>query len=540
METRNETFSNQFYAGWDADLDLQRVLETLLRNLWLIILAAILGGAAAWGVSQLQPPIYEARTQVLVTRASSPVGGSNDLVQYATLRELTATYAALLKENWIREEVSRRVGGEISKKAIKISTSTNTMLVNISVRDPDPERAVAIANTLVQVLIEQNETLQATRYTEAERRLNLQIQQVQAQIDALKQQMLEENTPEKAEDLRTELSLYQKLYLDLLDKRETLRLQKLQNMPNVVQVSPARLLEGPVAPKTLMNTLLGAILSTTVAIGAVFLREKLDTSVRREEDLEVIGLPLLITVAMAKDLKEGEGPYVMLKPRSPYAESLRLLRTNLEFLSVDAPLRTLLFTSTGPKEGKTTLAVNLGAIMAQGGKRVVVIDADMRRPRLHKVLGVVNRSGLSTLFRARIPAVEVCRQWNDTPFYFMTTGGIPPNPAELLSSERMRQILQELIEAFDAVILDAPPGFVAETQALAAQVDGVLISGRFGSTNRKHLEKMLESLRRLGARILGGVFIVSPSTANANGYGYSYSYYHSYDYESLPKKKPLV
>ncbi len=489
-------------------------------------------------VSQLQPPVYEARTQVLVTRASSPVGGNSDLVQYATLRELTATYAALLKEDWIREEVSRRVGGEISKKSIKISTSNNTMLVNISVRDTDPERAVAIANTLVQVLIEQNEKLQATRYTEAERRLNLQIQQVQAQINALKHQMLEENPPEKAEDLRTELNLYQKLYLDLLDKRETLRLQKLQNMPNVVQVSPAQLLEDPVAPKTLMNIILGAFLSAAVAIGVVFLREKLDTSVRREEDLQVIGLPLLVTVAMVKDLQEGKGPYVMLKPRSPYAESLRLLRTNLEFLSVDAPLRTLLFTSVGPKEGKTTLAVNIGAIMAQGGKRVVVVDADMRRPRLHKMLGVVNRTGLSTLFRAKIPVVEVCRQWNDTPFYFMTTGGIPPNPAELLSSERMRQILQELIEAFDTVILDAPPGFVAETQALAAQVDGVLIAGQFGLTHRRHLEKMLESLRRLGARILGGVFIVSSAAASASHYGYSY--YHAYDYETIPGEKPLT
>jgi len=512
----------------EGEGDVQWIVDLLWRYAGLFVLAMALGALGAFIASRLQAPVYEAKTQVLVTRASSPIGGSSDLVQYASLRELTATYSALLKQDWVRKEVSNRIGGEIDKKAIRVSTSTNTLVIDIAVRDPDPARAVKIADTLVQVLIEQNEALQASRYTEAERRLSLQLSQLSTQIDALKRR-LEEASPEEQANIRAEMELYQRIYADLLDKRESLRLQKLQAMPNVVQIHPAQASDEPVSPRTLLNTLLGGIVGLALAGGGVFLKETLDNTVRTEEEVKAAGAPVLATLAPAKDLREGHGPFAMQNPRAPYVESLRVLRSNLAFLAVNAPLHSLVVTSPGPGEGKTSIALNLGAVFAQAGKRVVVVDADMRRPRVHQVLGTTNRLGLSVAFRMDVPVVRLCKQWKDTTLYFLSAGPLPPNPAELVASVKMEQILQELKSAFDIVILDTPPGFLADAQTLAARADGVLVVARMGKTNRHHLQEVVAQLRQAGEAWVGVVLLTDHQRRwKRQPYNYYTAYYHAY------------
>lgn len=633
------------------EIDLRYYLGLVWRYLWLIILALVLGIGAGYGISRLQSPVYEAKTQVMVTRSSSQQSVT-DLTQALNTQQLTQTYAEILSQDWLRQIVSQRTGVEITKDQIKIKTTTNAPIIYISVEHSDPGTAVKIADTLVEVLIEQNNLIQAGRYSEAEESLNLQIsemekkiadvqaeleksrettyrqqlqdaqnnietarsklfeileqlaqvkaigtteqaqfllQNAQAQRDYLlgqgdsaseqnsqKIQDLEqyirwltpltqpgaiqstiadlekqrdeqqallatyqeaynrllntnvaEITSQDIKELENTLSLYQQIYLNLLSNRENVRLQKLQNMPNVVQIFRAIPSDAPIRPRPLLNMGIGAAAGLFLALAIIFLRDALDTTVHSKEDIErKVGLPVLGMIAKIEDTRDASQPYVDYKPRSPIAETFRKLRTNLEFASVDAPLKMIIVTSALPSEGKTTISLNLAAIYAQGGKRVAVIDADMRKPMLHRVAGLSNRMGLSDLFRSDMPIKEIMRSPNGNErLYLITSGKLPPNPSELLASMRMGQILENLLNMVDLVIIDTPPMLVAaDAQILAARSDGVLIVAEPYRTPIESLQASVEALRRVNARVLGVVFNRVPP----QDHYYSYYYYREY------------
>ncbi len=650
------------------EIDLRYYLGLVWRYLWLIILALVLGIGAGYGISRLQSPVYEAKTQVMVTRSSSQQSVT-DLTQALNTQQLTQTYAEILSQDWLRQIVSQRTGVEITKDQIKIKTTTNAPIIYISVEHSDPGTAVKIADTLVEVLIEQNNLIQAGRYSEAEESLNLQISEmekkiadvqaeleksrettyrqqlqdaqnnietarsklfeileqlaqvkaigtteqaqfllqnaqaqrdyllgqgdsaseqnsqkiqdleqyirwltpltqpgaIQSTIDNLEKQRDEQQallasyqeaynrllntnvaeiTSQDIKELENTLSLYQQIYLNLLSNRENVRLQKLQNMPNVVQIFRAIPSDAPIRPRPLLNMGIGAAIGLFLALAIIFLRDALDTTVHSKEDIErKVGLPVLGMIAKIEDTRDASQPYVDYKPRSPIAETFRKLRTNLEFASVDAPLKLIIVTSALPSEGKTTISLNLAAIYAQGGKRVAVVDADMRKPMLHRVAGLSNRMGLSDLFRSDMPIKEIMRSPNGNErLYLITSGKLPPNPSELLASMRMGQILENLLNMVDLVIIDTPPMLVAaDAQILAARSDGVLIVAEPYRTPIESLQASVEALRRVNARVLGVVFNRVPP----QDHYYSYYYYHEYkekedDHNSRGDARPTL
>jgi len=218
-------------------------------------------------------------------------------------------------------------------------------------------------------------------------------------------------------------------------------------------------------------------------------------------------------------------PYVALHPRSPAAEAYRILRTNLEFAGVDQPLKTILITSPGPGEGKTTTAANLAVVTAQGHKRVILLDCDLRRPKVHRLFGLPNQTGLSDLFRGTATITDLLHTTQVANLSVLTSGSLPPNPAELLSSGRMAQILQELTELADIIIIDSPPFVVSDSVILGAKVDGVLLLVQPERTPDVAAMAMVSQLRRTGAHILGAVF--NRITADGSGYYGNYRYYQS-------------
>jgi non-specific protein-tyrosine kinase len=222
------------------------------------------------------------------------------------------------------------------------------------------------------------------------------------------------------------------------------------------------------------------------------------------------------------------------------AEAFRSLRANLEFSSVDKPVRRLLVTSPSPGDGKTTVAANLAAIMAQGGRRVVLLDADLRRPKVHRFLGVPNRLGLSDLFRGAVP-LHMVLQTSDRAkdVTIVTSGSLPPNPTELLGSGRMDRILEELGARGDLVVIDSPPSLVADVQVLAAKVDGVVIVIQPGHTHAEEARATLEALQRSGTRVIGVIFNRIPLNRfyYYGGYRYQSPYYNSgYQSYTQPEK----
>jgi polysaccharide biosynthesis transport protein len=333
----------------------------------------------------------------------------------------------------------------------------------------------------------------------------------------------------RLEQLKTQLGLYQQIYINLLNSLESIRLARLQNTPNIVAIEPATAPDVPIRPRPLMNTVLAAAVGLMLAAGIVFLIEYLDDTLKTPDDVErALGIPVLGFVAeMQYKGKSAEEVYVTRQPRSPVSEAFRSLRTNLEFASVERPIHTLLVTSTGPSEGKTTIAANLAAIISQSGKRVALLDADMRRPRVHSLLGLPNRDGLSNLFRGQSSGQTIARKMDNMPnFMVITSGSLPPNPAELLGSEKMVQILHNLQNVNDMVVIDSPPSLVADAQVLAAKVDAVLFVVQPGSTHRETARSSLESFRRAGARVVGVVLNRIPR--NRSYYYGGYKYYSPY------------
>jgi capsular exopolysaccharide synthesis family protein len=352
------------------------------------------------------------------------------------------------------------------------------------------------------------------------------------------------NTTTRLDQLQTTLNLYQGIYLNLLNSLENVRLAKAQNTPNVVPVEPATVPQSPISPQPFRSAALAAAVGLMLAAGIAFLIEYLDDTLKTMEDVErVLQLPVVGYIAQIQyDSDTEESLYVTRQPRSPVSEAFRLLRTNLEFAGVDRPIRRILVTSAGPSEGKTTISTNLAAIMAQGGRRVVLIDADMRRPKVHRFLGLSNKVGLSDMFRSAVAFGKVAQRVEDVhTISVLTSGSLPPNPTELLGSARMEQILEEAEKDADIIIIDSPPSLVADVQVLAGKVDGVVMVIYPGHTQTDGAVATLEMLNRAGARTLGVVLNRIPRN-RADYYGgyrhYSpyYAGYHYYAGEERPSR----
>jgi len=210
-------------------------------------------------------------------------------------------------------------------------------------------------------------------------------------------------------------------------------------------------------------------------------------------------------------------------PKSPISETFRTLRTNIDFSSVDEQIRVIMLTSAGPGEGKSTTASNLAVAYAQSDKKVLVIDADLRKPTMHHTFMKTNRWGLSNVVSGQSAPAEVIVETHVHNLFLMPSGPVPPNPSEMLASKRMTAMLEELKESFDVIIIDTPPALaVTDAQVVATKVDGVLIVIDYGKVKREAAMKVKANLQHVNARMLG---VVINNVDRKNGEGYYYYYY---------------
>jgi capsular exopolysaccharide synthesis family protein len=272
--------------------------------------------------------------------------------------------------------------------------------------------------------------------------------------------------------------------------------------------------------------LLSAAIAFVISAGAAYLLDYLDDTLKSPEEItQVLDLPVIGYISEF-DSSENYGAYVAKQPRSAVAEAFRSLRTDIEFAGVDTPLKTIYVSSTSMSEGKTSIAANLAVILAQSGKNVVLLDADLRKPNVHRKLGLTNKKGLSDVFRSKYDIYEVSVNWRDGNIVVITSGDIPSNPSELLSSNKMDQVLASLGNVADVVVIDGPPFLVTDATILASKVDGVLFVVRYGHTRKKIAQEAIKRLRRSDAKVLGVVMNRVPRGAE-DLYGL-YNYYHEY------------
>lgn len=295
-------------------------------------------------------------------------------------------------------------------------------------------------------------------------------------------------------------------------------------------VTPAVAPASPSTPKTKQNLAMGVFVGLALGLGMTILRTTLDTKIRGESDLRrATTAPLLGGIAFDADA-EKKPLLTQAGHQSPRAESFRQIRTNLQFANVNSNSKTFLVTSSLPGEGKSTTATNMAIAMAQAGQRVVLVDADLRRPSVAQYLGLEPNAGLTTILIGSADVTDVLQPWGEKNLHVLTSGRIPPNPSELLGSEAMSLLLDQLEREFDIVIVDAPPLIpVTDASVLAQKVGGVVLVVGAMKVKTQDLERSLASLDLVGANLLG-VVINLLQTKGADAYAYSY-----YSYESKPE-----
>jgi receptor protein-tyrosine kinase len=287
--------------------------------------------------------------------------------------------------------------------------------------------------------------------------------------------------------------------------------------------------EEPVSPKPVRNLAIGVILGLALGVGMAILRDALDTSISSVDAVtEITAAPLLGSIAY--DSEARANPLITgLDSHAPRVESFRVLRTNLQFVDVDSATKVFVVTSALPEEGKTTTAVNLGITLAQAGYRTMLVEGDLRRPRAAHALGMDQAVGVTTVLLGRVTLDDAVQKHTESDLHVLGSGAIPPNPAELLQSNAMTQLLADLRDQYDMVIVDAPPLLpVTDAALLAAQADGALLVVRHGKTTRDQLTQAVNRLAQVDASPVGVVLNMVPARRR-HGYGYGYGYGYAPD-----------
>lgn len=345
----------------------------------------------------------------------------------------------------------------------------------------------------------------------------LDLEQAQAEeknllalFEAAKQEGFDVNKKQIEFDrLKRESDNDRRLYDLVLKRMKDIELSGLLRTTNVRVLDPARPSYIPVRPDLSRALTLALLVGLLLGLGLALLLEVMDNSVFSQLDVEQrVGVPFLGLVPMIPDPKEAgtRDLYVHHHPKSSIAECCRAIRTNILFMSPERPLKTILVTSTAPQEGKSTSVINLGISMAQSGNRVVLVDTDMRRPRLHKAFQIPNDVGVSTIVVGEGTLDGAIKNTDVPGLFVVPCGPVPPNPAELLHTRAFAKLLEELGQRFDRIILDSPPIHpVADAIVLATQAEGVVLILKAGLTNRTLAKRAVRALKDVKAKIYGAI-----------------------------------
>lgn len=460
-------------------MELQDYLRVIRKRWRVIVATTLLVVAAAVAVTLLSPKQYQSTAQMFVSTGSGK--NTSELAAGSNFTQSQVrTYADLVTTPKVLEPVIKELGLVVDSKTlakrISATVPVDTVLINVAVTDPDPAQSARIADATSRTLTRVVPDLETV-----------------AESSPVKLTVV--TTPAPGEQVR---------------------------------------------PRPTRNVGLGLVLGLLLGLGLALLRDRLDTSVKTEKDVaETTDATVIGGIHFDKDAA-AHPLIIQADPHSPRAEAFRGLRTNLQFIDVSNPPRAFAVTSSLPGEGKSTTTANLALTMAAAHATVCVIEGDLRRARLLQYMGMESGVGLTNVLIGEADLDDVLQPFADTDVTLLGAGPVPPNPSELLGSEKMRSVLDQLKERFDYVIIDTPPLLpVTDAAVVSKLVDGAVVIVGAGVIHREHLARALEILDTVGARTLGLVMNRLPLKKDGRGYyGYGYGYYSDDESAASGKRGP--
>jgi len=444
-------------------VDVQHSLSAIRRRWRLVALLVLSALAVASLASLLVKPTYEARAQLFVSTQGDTATGLQQGGQFAQQR--VKSYAQIIDSPLVTAPVIERLAlastpAQLADR-IEATAPLDTVLIDVTVRDTSAVQAQRIADAVAAEFTQVASSL--------ERPGGMAVSAIKVSV-----------------------------------------------------VRQADLPSAAISPRPRLNLAAGLLVGLALGVGAALLREALDTTVKGPDELQrQLGLATLGLITY--DEEATKRPLIVqASPHSSRAEAFRQLRTNLQFLDVDRPPKSIVLTSALPQEGKSTTTCNLAIALGQAGLKVALVEGDLRRPRLAEYMGMEGAVGLTDVLVGRADLDHVLQPWGDGQLLVLPSGPTPPNPSELLGSQQMQDVLADLESRVDLVLLDAPPVLpVTDGAILATQASGVIVVMCSGKTTREQAQRAVETLRSVDAHIYGIILNMVPAKG-PSGYGYGY------------------
>lgn len=487
----------------EAEMSFRQYGAVLRRRKWWIVGATSLTVISGLCLVLLTTPIYAASSKILVQpRGQDTLFGEQVLV----LNERAVqTEVEVLEGAAVRNRVMDDVGLRVVPPRASAGARGQTDVVTITVRDTSAANAQLLANAYAVAYIDLRREQSVADLLAASAEVQMAVDGLQSQLDELSD----------TDPLRPSLVAQIANFSETLDR---LRVDAALRTGGATIIEPASLPVDPVEPTPVRTLAIAVLVGVLVGTCMAFIVEHLDDKVRTDDDLLRIGASPVLAVVPIESKSAGR-PVAATSSDSVTAEAYRGLRTNLRFLALDRPTPVVQVTSSNAGEGKTTTATNLAVVLVQAGHRVVLVDADLRRPRVHEAFDVAQSPGLIDLLLGddgdqAIHEVEIAPGER---LSVITSGAVPSNPGEALSSKRLDTLMKELASSFDFVLVDSPPVLpVADAIALSSAVDAVVVVAQAGRVTTHHVQATADRLAQVGAPVVG--YVLNQVTARGIGY----------------------
>jgi succinoglycan biosynthesis transport protein ExoP len=511
-----------------GSVELGDYVLVLKRQLALILAVTVLGAAAAAAYSFRRTPVYQATSTVLVraitTNAFDPGQRVDQQLNMSNQRQIVLSEAVAAMAVKL---IGTTATPEQLLEHVSVEVPANSQVVRISYRDPVPESAQRGADAVAHAYL-------AFRENDARQQAKVTLTTLQKDVDRLQRQAdrvqkVVENPDASATARQAAQAKAQALNARLQPLVTQIQSYLALNFSPGTVIAPADLPSSPASPKHKLDIGIGLLIGLLLAVGLAFLRDRADLRLRGRDDLaERLDRPVLAAVPrLSRWRRDGRLRWrrrhrhnlvTLEEPNSPAAEAYRSLRARMTGLATQLEIGSIMVVSAGVGEGKSTTAANLAVALAETGREVLLVSADLRRPRVHQFFGLANREGLSDLLTGsrEAPAAPVPAAPN---LWVLLSGPLPRHPSALMDSDAMRALLATWRDRFDLVVLDCPPALVvADALALAPLADAVLVVGDARVSDREAISRLREELEQVGGAIVGAVLNRSKQAARRSYY----------------------